>query len=218
MTPEQIGLYAGLLLSLMVFSYLLADNFLYRLAVYIFIGLAAAFTTLVTVESVLLPWLNNTVLSPTASIPLRVAGLIPVLLGVLLLLKTSPRLGRIGNLAIAFIVGVGAAVAIVGALTGTLLPLTAATGASVGGMTSETLLNTFLVVLGVVSTLIAFQFTARRLPNGLTRQTLAVRVFGAFGRGFIVVALGALYASAILTGLTIFSERLAFIFGSIPGG
>ena len=42
-------------LTLVIFSYLLADNFLFRMAVSVFVGLAAAFTTIVTVESVILP-------------------------------------------------------------------------------------------------------------------------------------------------------------------
>ena len=214
MTPEQIGLWAGLVLSLMVFSYLLGDNFLYRLAVAVFVGITAGFVAVVTVESVLLPWFRSTVLSTSASPALRVAGLIPLLLGILLLMKTSPRLGRLGNLALAFLIGVGGAVAVVGALTGTLLPLASATSQSVRG----DLLNGFLIVLGVVSSLVYFHYLARRAPDGTPRRALSIRFFGALGQGFIVVTLGALYAGAILTGLAIFSDRIAFILARIGGG
>ena len=62
---DQIGLWIGFLLTLMVFSYILGDNFLYRLATYVFVGLAAGFVTIVTVESVLLPWLRLTGLAVT---------------------------------------------------------------------------------------------------------------------------------------------------------
>ncbi|MBL8156585.1 MAG: hypothetical protein JNM70_20570, partial [Anaerolineae bacterium] len=117
MSGEQIGLWAGFILTLMVFSYLLGDNFLYRLAIALFTGLAAGYVTLVTVESVLLPWLNGTLLSAETTLASRAIGIVPFILGALLLLKTSPRLGRVGNLAIAFIVGVGTAVALVGAIS-----------------------------------------------------------------------------------------------------
>lgn len=213
MTPEQIGLWAGLILTLMVFSYVLGDNVLYRLAVYVFVGLAAGFITVVTVEGVILPWFRLTTLSPAATVGLRVLGVLPLLLGVLLLFKASPRLGRVGNLALAFVIGIGAAVALVGALTGTLLPL--------AGTTSNLLytdrLNGFLLVLGVICSLIYFQYLARRTAGGGVRQALTVRFFGAIGKGFIVVALGALYAGAILTGITIFSERIAFILARVGG-
>lgn len=214
--PEQIGLWAGFVLTLMVFSYLLGDNFLFRLAVYVFVGLAAGFVTIVTVESVLLPWLTTTVLAPSAPVGSRVLGLLPILFGVLLLLKSSPRIGRLGNLAIAFVVGVGTAVAIVGAITGTLVPLTNATTGSI----RVDLLNGFVTVLGVFSTLIYFRFLGRRIPGtaGEIRRGIFGRFFGTIGQGFLAVTFGAIYAGAILTGLTIFSERIAFIRALFGGG
>lgn len=214
MNPEQIGLWAGLVLSLMVFSYVLGDNVLYRLAIFVFIGLAAGYVAVVTVESVLLPWIYTTVLAPDAALGTRIVGVIPLLFGALLLLKSSPRLGRLGNLALAFVIGVGAAVAVVGALTGTLLPLASATGSSIG----TDRLNGFLVVLGVVCTLIYFQYLAKRAPGGGVRRGLVARVFGTVGHGFIVITLAALYGAAILTSLTIFSERIAFILSRVGGG
>ncbi len=214
MTPEQIGLWAGLILSLMIFSYVLGDNFLYRLAIAVFVGLAAGYVTIVTVESVLMPWLNATLLTRESSVGERLLGIAPFILGLLLLVKASPGVGRLGNLALAFLIGVGAAVALVGALTGTLLPLAVSTGR----MANLDLINGFLLVLGVISTLLYFHYLGRRLPGGEVRRALAIRFFGAIGEGFIVVALGALYAGAIITGLTIFSERLAFILSRVGGG
>jgi hypothetical protein len=209
---EQIGLWAGFVLTLMVFSYLLGDNFLYRLAVYIFVGLAAGYIAIVTVESVLLPWIRATVFSGNlASIA---PGLIPLLLGVLLLVKTSSRLGRLGNLAIAFIVGVGAAVALVGAVIGTLIPLSDATASGVRGNVIEGI----ILFIGMGSSLVYFQYLARRTPTGQIERGAVSRVVGVVGQGFIVVTLGALYAAAILTSLTIFSERISFLLTRISGG
>ncbi|MGB1288114.1 MAG: hypothetical protein ACPG7F_16375, partial [Aggregatilineales bacterium] len=56
---ESLGTAAGFVFTLLIFSYILGDNFLYRLAVYVFIGLAAAFTTIVTLEQVILPLLTT---------------------------------------------------------------------------------------------------------------------------------------------------------------
>lgn len=214
MNPEQIGLWAGLILSLMIFSYLLGDNFLYRLAVHIFAGLSAGFITVVVLESVVLPWLNTRVLPPEVPVGERLVAALPFFLGLLLLFKTSPRLGRLGNLAVALMVAVGTAVAMVGAISGTLLPLSNSVSADMAGNP----LNGFIIMLGVISTLVYFQYLARRLPNGETQRSLFSRVFGAVGQAFIVITLGALYGGAILTGLTVFSERLAFIIGRIIGG
>lgn len=209
---EDIGLWAGFILTLMVFSYLLGDNFLYRLAVYVFVGLTAGYIAIVTVESVLLPWFDSTVLSDD---PLAIgSGLLPVIVGLLLLFKSSAPLARFGNLGIAFVIGVGTAVALVGALTGTLLPLSAATIQAGEG----DVLNAALIFVGVASSLIYFQYVARRRPDGVIRRTWLVGAISWVGQGFIVVTLGALYAAAILTSLTIFSERLAFVLDRVLGG
>lgn len=212
MSADQIGVWAGFVLTLMVFSYLLADNFLYRLAVYVFVGLAAGYVTIVTVESVVLPWFRATVQS--GDVGTQIVGVLPLLLGLLLLFKTTRRLNRLGNLALAFIIGVGTAVALVGAISGTLLPLV---GGTVNSVRVDTI-NGFIIVFGVICTLIYFQYIARRSPENVVRRGLLVRTFGAVGEGFIVITLGALYGGAILTGLTIFSERIAFILTRIGGG
>ncbi len=209
---QDIGLWAGFILTLMIFSYVLRDNLLYRLAVYTFVGLAAGFISLVTVESVLLPWFRSTLFSGTPGG--LVLGLIPVLLGVLLLFKSSSRIARLGNLAIAFIVGVGAAVALVGAVTGSLVPLTLNTAQSAGGNPVDLV----IVFLGVITSLIYFQYTARRTASGRIERGPLIKLLGSVGQGFIVVTLGALYAGAILTSLAIFSERIAFLLTRISGG
>jgi hypothetical protein len=212
-TGEQIGLWAGLVFTLMIFSYVLGDNFLYRIAIYVFVGLSAGYITVVTFESVLLPWLNGTLLSSTAGLGERSLGLVPVILAVLLLVKTSPRFGRLGNLAAAFLIGVGTAVALVGAISGTLLPLAMETGSGV----HLDVVNGFLIFLGVATTLTYFEYLARRTPAGAVQRSLRTRVFGAAGQVFIIITLGALYAGAILTSLTVFSERISFILSRIMG-
>ena len=122
---EELGLSVGFILTLMVFSYLIRDNLLYRIAVYSFVGLTAGFVTIITTESVLLPWFDVTFgAGDVGGVGL---GLMPVVILLLLVFKASPRLGCLGNLGMAFMVGVGAAVAIAGALSGTLVPLSVAT-------------------------------------------------------------------------------------------
>ena len=211
---EQIGLWAGFILTLMVFSYILGDNVLYRIAVYVFTGLAAGYIAVVTWDSVIWPWVNGTVLNPAAGVPGIITGLVPLLLGLLLLLKTVPRLGRLGHLALAFIIGIGTAVALVGAIGGTLLPLAGSTSNAV----SVNALNGTLLLLGVVCTLVYFQYLARRLPDGRTGRRLHIQLLAFVGQGVIVITLGALYAAAILTSLTIFSERVGFLLGRVAGG
>ncbi|MBE0688778.1 MAG: hypothetical protein IH587_01495 [Anaerolineae bacterium] len=217
MTLDQIGLWAGVVFTLMIFSYLLGDNFLYRLAVYIFAGVAAGFVFIVALQNAILPWLRITILAPNLGIAERAFGVTPIILGALLLLKISPRYGRLGNLALAVIIGVGTAVAAVGAVSGTLIPLADATANTI----TEDALSGVIVLIGVISTLIYFMYVARRIPGQLAttgRRGLLVQVISVVGKGFIVVTLSALYAGALLSSLTIFSERVAALVARITGG
>lgn len=216
MTVDQLGLWAGFVLTLMVFSYILGDNFLYRLAVYVFVGLAAGFIAVVTVESILLPWLNGTLLAPEAGLGGVILGAVPLVLGALLLFKSlSPRLpGRVGNLAMAVLIGVGTAVTLVGVIAGTLLPLATSTASASPALGA---VNSIIIFIGVACTLVYFQYLARREPSGRVRRRLLPRSMGVIGEGFIVVTLGALYAGAILTSLTVLTERAGFLIQFIRG-
>lgn len=218
MTPETLDMLAGwvgFILTLLIFSYLLADNFLYRLSVYIFVGVAAAFTAVVAVEGVLLPWLRGTVLAEGASGGQIVFGLIPVLIGLLLLAKASPRLSRLGNLGMAFLIGVGVAVALVGTVSGTLLPLVVSTGTLLGDTHTSLagdLINGLVIILGTITTLLYFQYVTVRQPDGEPApRPWLLRAGATIGQIFLIVTFATLYAGAILSSLTIFSERMAFL-------
>ncbi|MBL8146972.1 MAG: hypothetical protein JNL34_11365 [Anaerolineae bacterium] len=223
---DQFGLWIGFALTLMVFSYLLGDNFLYRIAVYALSGLTAGILVVVTFENLLLPFFGAAL--SASDIRAWAIVLFPVLLGVLLLLKGTRRYGHIGNLGLAYMVGVGAAVALVGAVSGTLVPLVSSTAAAlrpppVEGQGNLPLANGFVLVLGVICTLIYFQHLARRVPGSEPGQVVArrrplTRTLGAVGQGFIAIALGALYGGAILSGLAVLSERMAFLLSVLGGG
>ncbi len=209
MTP----LVLSFVLTLLIFSYLLGDNLLFRLAVSVFVGMAAAFTSVVTVETVLLPLLDGTAVNAL----LLVGG---VILTGLLLLKPFPALKAFSTIGLAVLIAVGAAVAVVGAVTGTLIPLTLDTG-QVRGTDLRGLLDTAVVVIGVISTLVYFQYFAQRTETTDASGTVVTvqrgvfsRVFGTLGEGFIAVTLGALYASAILTSLTILAGHLGTFFSA----
>lgn len=225
MTPENLDLIGGwvsFVLTLLVFSYLLGDNFLYRISIHVLVGVAAAYTVIVAAESVVVPWLNETLLADTAGrdsgtmAGLRVLGTIPFLVGVLLLFKYSPRLAPVGDLGLAFVIGVGLAVALAGAVAGTVIPLARAAGQSVG----DDALDGIVIVVGVITTLVYFQYTAVEREGKLQRPR-PVRALGAVGQVFVTVTLGALYAGAILTSLAIFSDvfrtQLEFILDRIGG-
>jgi len=208
---QEIGLWAGFILTLMVFSYLLGDNFLYRLAVYVFVGLSAGYVAIVTYTSVLLPWLQETVFS--GNLGQIVIGFIPLVLGALLLLKGAGRLGWLAGVTLALLIGVGSAIALVGAVSGTLIPLTLEPT-----RTGLTLPNFLMSVIAIVCSLFYFMYLAKPTPSGIPRRSLPVAVMALVGEAVIVVTFGTLYAAAILSSLTVFSERIVFMLSRFGGG
>ena len=55
MPIELISALIGLILTLMVFSYLIGDNPLFRIAVYLFIGVASGYAATIVWHNVLVP-------------------------------------------------------------------------------------------------------------------------------------------------------------------
>src|SRR5215217_8090719 len=173
MPIELISALIGFLLTLMVFSYLIGDNPLFRFAIYLFIGVSSGYAAAVIVRSVLIPRLTS---FPTGNVSQLIFALIPLLLSVSLLAKFSPRIAWLGNVAMAVLVGVGASVAVGGALIGTLLPQAQAAmnafdlGAVLGANPLFRLVEGTVMLLGTVLTLASFHFSAGRAPDGTPRR------------------------------------------------
>ena len=97
------------LLTIMVLSYLIGDNPLFRFAVHIFVGVSAGYAASIVLFQVIWPYL----FTPLMTAPFLEKGLllVPLVLGTLMLMKISPRLSWLGGPAVGYLVGAGAAVA-----------------------------------------------------------------------------------------------------------
>jgi hypothetical protein len=222
MTENTIAL-VSFVLTLMVFSYVLGDSpligVLYRSAVFIFAGMTAAFTLVVTYEGVILPYLQDiqntatswTTLGNSSDITIFFTAL---LFGLLLLLKPIRSLTWLTNSVFAVVIAVGASVATVGALSGTLFPLLHATTAIPENISADfsAMADRLLIFVGVMTALFYFHYQIRSNRDGESEQSRLGRGFRHIGKVFIVTTLGAIYASTILTSLTILSERISFLF------
>jgi len=199
------------LLTVMVLSYLIGDNPFFRLAIYIFVGVAAGYAGAVAWHQVLWPKLFRPIISGTLAE--RLLAIIPLLLGILLLAKLSPRAAQLGNPAMAYLVGVGAAVAIGGAVVGTIFPQTAATVNLfnlTGNGTAERLFEGSIVLVGVVTTLVYFHFGAKATPNGPQRGKF-IQSLSWVGQIFVAITFGALFAGVYAAAMTALIERIHFL-------
>lgn len=207
------------LFTLMVLSYLIGDNPLFKIAVYLFVGVASGYAAAVVFWQVLYPKL----FLPTGSALLSGAYDQGILLAVpwlgfaFILMKVSPRLAGIARITMAFLVGAGAAVTLAGALTGTIIPQVNATinffdsqqAAARNIGTIEVLGNGTILLTGVVTTLAYFHFGASQKPDGSTKRFILVELFAWVGRIFIGITLGTIFAGVYAAALTAFIERIS---------
>jgi len=208
---DVVGLVVGAVLTLMIFSYLLGDNPLYRLALHLFVGALVGYSFGIVLRDVLIGKVWNQLLDN----PLAVV--IPLVLGILLLFKGFPRQAYVGNFSVAYLVGVGAAVALGGALLGTLIPQVGATGRALSSPSLASfrlgLLDGLLVVVGTICTLMAFTFTARKQRGLRGAWAGIVKLTGGVGRIFLIFAFGIAFAGALTASLSIFIGRIQYLIG-----
>ena len=218
MSIEIISALVGLILTLMIFSYLIGDNPLFRIAVYLFIGVSSGYAAKVVWHYVLLTKLYEPLRDPAQ---LRVF-LIPLLLSFSLFAKLTPRISWIGNFAMAVLVGVGAAAALGGALLGTLIPQVQASMdafdvRAAGGVSNAflMLIEGIVMLVGTVFTLASFHFSAQRAADGTPKRNRLFEGIAWIGRMFIAVTFGVLFAGVYMAALTAMIERLSSIINSI---
>lgn len=217
-STDLIGGMLGFLFTILILSYLIGDNPLFRIAVYIFVGVASGYVASVVVWQVFIPRLLMPTFSAlqTLSLAEGVYLLFPWLGVLFIFMKISPGMSGAARITMAFLVGAGAAVTLVGALTGTLLPqvgaaidffdLKAAAARNVGAL--EVMGNGLILMLGTVTSLAYFHFGARPKADGSVRRFAPIEFLAMAGRMFIGITLGAIFAGVYAAALTALIERV----------
>lgn len=197
MSLETVGTALGLILTLMVFSYLIDDTPVYRLAASLLVGLSLGYFMALMLWNVLIPhWRESLGAPDPARWPWLLAELI---LGLLVLARGLPRLGWLGDLGLAAALGIGLGTAGVGALLGTVVPQVQA-GAGQG---------ISLALAATLLALLAAQFYAP--PARIRFLASAVKGLQALGRGIWAFALGALFGGALITAVSLLIGRAEFL-------
>jgi hypothetical protein len=211
---ETILAALGAVLTLFIFSYLLGDNPLFRLALHIFVGVSLAYVSIVAIHSVLLPLFSPPASGDSNTDLLWGISFMGVLLGLLLLVRNLRGLSWLSDLSVAVLLGVGVAVAVGGAIVGTLVPqVQAATSHAIPEppVAPEILnpLGQVIAALGTITGLMVFSFTARRPA----RRTLNRVVNGGarIGQWFVLIGFGAAYGGVLVASLAILVDRAQYL-------
>ncbi len=192
-------------LSLMVLSRVLADNPLYRFAQYLLVGVALGYAAAVLAGQTLVPAVLGAI-GPAPTLPaLTILGISALLFLLLLTRFGRQRASAWANIPLAVLFGVGAAVALVGAARGTLVPQLLDTIATRRVNTAEpaAVAGTAILFVTVVATLLSFTYRQRgEQPTGAGAAVRNV------GRGLVLAAFGVFLAAAVTTYLTALVAQL----------
>ncbi len=216
MPVEKIWALAAFFLTILVLSYVLGDNPLFRIATYLFVGVSAGYVTVLIIYQVFVTRLFNPFIA--GNLQQKLLLLIPIALGFLLIFKLFPKLSSIGNVSMGFLVGVGVAIAIGGAITGTLFgqiqgainpfDLSTARGSAIGQLAG----GVFLLG-GTITSLAYFHFGARNRTEPTPTRPATVEILAKIGQIFIAITLGSLFAGVLAAAITALVERLDYIIG-----
>lgn len=214
---DLFGMLVSLALTVMIFSYLIGDNAFFRIAIHIFVGVAAGFVVVFSWYSVIWPQLVVPLIA--GNLVSRLDLLIPGFFAVLLVLRSSVKMAPLAGVVMAFLVGIGAATAVGGAVVGTIFPqVNQATSSleltSIAQQPASvwlTLFNGTLLIIGTVSTLAFFHFGARAEASGSAKRPGWIEALAAIGQIFIAITFGSLYAGVLQAALAAFVERVEFL-------
>ncbi len=211
----QIDLITGLLsflITVLILSYLAGDNPAFRLAIHAFIGVAAGYVALVVFRQVILdklflPLLTGTMLE-------RVLLVFPLVMSLLLMAKASARFEWMGRPVVAFLVGVGAASSVAGAILGTFFPQFLASVALfdkqnllIQGNGIGNLVTGIFALLGTIATLAYFQFSVVGSNKQNGNRGWFMQLVALLGQVFISITLGVIFAGVLTAAITALVER-----------
>ncbi len=200
MLADIIGTWIAATLTIAIFSFLYRDNPLYRAAEHIYVGISAGFAVIYTWAFDVYPMLVDTFKTNLAARNYLEAYIliIPALLGIIMLLRSIPKLVWLSRWSISFTIGIGAGLGLIAAVQGYLLP-----------QISDTLrplinINNAVIYIGVITTLTYFYFS--REHRGM------VGILSRIGIIFIMVAFGASFGYTIMARVSLLIGRFYFLF------
>ncbi len=200
MILDIIGTWIAATLTIAILSFLYKDNPFYRAAEHIYVGISAGFAVIYAWAFDVYPMLVDTFKTNLSTRNYLEAYIliIPALLGIVMLLRSIPKLVWLSRWPISFTIGIGAGLGLIASVQGYLLP-----------QISDTLrplinLNNAVIYIGVITTLTYFYFSKEHkgILGALSR----------IGIVFIMVAFGASFGYTVMARVSLLIGRFYFLF------
>jgi len=200
---HSIGIWIAALLTLGIFSFLYKDNPVYKFCEHLFVGVSAGYWVVLTMSSSVWPNMIEPLFYDFMH-ERHYLLIIPLVLSILLFSRFFPRGDWLSRWSIAFILGVYPALRITGfgqgdlveQVHGSILPLW------VPGHLGTTIGN-WLLVVGLISTLIFFFFSKEH--KGALGGSARLGIY------FLMISFGASYGYTVMARISLLIGRVMFL-------
>ena len=197
---DIIGVWLLDLMTLCILSYLYGDNPFYKAAEHIFVGVSAGYIFAIMFWDTVWPNLFGRLMPGfvDAGFDFDATYLIPLVLGIFMLCRLSPKLSRLSRISIAYIVGMAAGMKIyvflnsdiIGQIQGTTINLNA---------NIWSIFNQVIIIAGVISGLIYFFFSKEH--KGSIGKISKIGIF------FLMIKFGAAFGFTVMGRLALLIGR-----------
>jgi hypothetical protein len=208
MDATIFGAWVATGLTLLIFSFLYNDNPLFKLAEHLYVGVSVGYTIVKAYDTVLV----HLVVKPIVEQG-EISLLIPVGIGMLMLTRYVPKAAWMSRYAFAFIVGMGAGLAIPRTISSfilkqvedTIRPLLSIGGSdgvtfSMNLLNPASNLNAIIILLGVSSVLFYFFFSIEHTGAG--------KAVARTGIMFLMISFGAAFGYTVMARMSLLIGRL----------
>lgn len=208
MDATIIGAWVATGLTLFIFSFLYKDNPLFKLAENLYVGVSVGYTIVKTYDTVIVHLIWKPIVENQ-----EWTLLIPVTIGLLMLTRYVPKAAWLSRYAFAFIVGVGAGLAIPRTVSSFILkqiedtvrPLLAlvpgdGVAFSWNLLNPASSVNVIIVLIGVSSVLFYFFFSVEHSGPG--------KAVARTGVLFLMIAFGAAFGYTVMARMSLLIGRL----------
>lgn len=208
MDATVFGAWVATGLTLLIFSFLYKDNPLFKLAEHLYVGVSVGYTIVKAYDTVLV----HLVVKPIVEQG-EISLLIPVAIGMLMLTRYVPKAAWMSRYAFAFIVGMGAGLAIPRTISSfilkqvedTIRPLLSLAGPdgvtfSMNLLNPAGNLNAIIILLGVTSVLFYFFFSIEHTGAGKTVARTGII--------FLMISFGAAFGYTVMARMSLLIGRL----------
>ncbi len=193
-----IGTWIAALLTLAIYSFLYKDNPFYKLAENIFVGVSAGYWAVVL-------WFDYA--WPNLFEPLFKRGqwynTFPIFIGLLMFAPLIPRISWMVRIPLTFTMGVAMAVSITQIVQGDIFPQLQATFLPLKGIPFFEAFSNFLIICGVISTLVYFYFSKEHKG--------ALGLGAKIGIWFMMISFGASFGYTVMARVSLFIGRVYFL-------